>query len=247
MRSLRSVGVDEQIAQHAGVLGRTWHRSHALSTVDLVIAATAQELGAKLATSNTGTSRCSLGSSVRIGPDEAVAVAQRSRGPQMAAGFPATTSDGIMPACPEATHCETTSCPSAPNSGEGRPGPRGRASRGAPGSSASRCSDSCWRVRRCRPAPHRCCPTAASARAAARRRRRSASASTTTRPIRRGMPCRCGPRRAASRSRLPSSPAATRTTGRGGLARRCRSAAGRLRSTRQLPPTRNPCRLTDRS
>ena len=53
MRSLRWVGVDEQIAQRAGVLGRTWHRSHALSTVDLVIAATAQELGAKLATSNT--------------------------------------------------------------------------------------------------------------------------------------------------------------------------------------------------
>ena len=53
MRSLRWVGVDEQIARRAGILGRTWHRSHALSTVDLVIAATAQELGAKLATSNT--------------------------------------------------------------------------------------------------------------------------------------------------------------------------------------------------
>ena len=31
-----------------------------------------------------------------------------------------------MPACPEATHCETTSCPSAPNSGERRPRSRGR-------------------------------------------------------------------------------------------------------------------------
>jgi predicted nucleic acid-binding protein len=53
MRTLRWVGVDEQIARRAGALGRTWHRSHALSTVDLVIAATAQELGAELATSNT--------------------------------------------------------------------------------------------------------------------------------------------------------------------------------------------------
>lgn len=53
MRSLRWVGVDEEIARRAGVLGRTWHRSHALSTVDLVIAATALELGAELATSNT--------------------------------------------------------------------------------------------------------------------------------------------------------------------------------------------------
>jgi len=53
MRSLRWVGVDQEIARRAGVLGRTWHRSHALSTVDLVIAATALELGAELATSNT--------------------------------------------------------------------------------------------------------------------------------------------------------------------------------------------------
>lgn len=53
MRSLRWVGVDEQIARRAGDLGRTWRQSHALSTVDLLIAATAQELGTKLATSNT--------------------------------------------------------------------------------------------------------------------------------------------------------------------------------------------------
>ena len=53
MRTLRWVGIDEPIARRAGVLGRTWRRSHALSTVDLVIAATAQELGAELATSNT--------------------------------------------------------------------------------------------------------------------------------------------------------------------------------------------------
>ena len=102
-----------------------------------------------------------------------------------------------MPACPETTHCETTSCPSAPNSGEGRPRSRSHASRGASGSSVSCCSDSCWRVRRCRPAPHRCSPMAASVLAAARRRRRSASASTTTRPIRCGMPRPSGPRRAS--------------------------------------------------
>ena len=53
MRTLRWIGIDEQIARRAGVLGRSWRRSHALSTVDLVIAATAQELGADLATSNT--------------------------------------------------------------------------------------------------------------------------------------------------------------------------------------------------
>ena len=51
--ALRWVAVDEQVARRAGRLGRTWRRSHALSTVDLVIAATAQELGAGLATSNT--------------------------------------------------------------------------------------------------------------------------------------------------------------------------------------------------
>lgn len=50
--ALRWIGVDEQVARRAGALGRTWRRSHALSTVDLVIAATAKELGADLATSN---------------------------------------------------------------------------------------------------------------------------------------------------------------------------------------------------
>jgi predicted nucleic acid-binding protein len=53
MRAIRWIGVDEQIARRAGALGRTWRRSHALATADLVIGATAQELGADLATSNT--------------------------------------------------------------------------------------------------------------------------------------------------------------------------------------------------
>jgi predicted nucleic acid-binding protein len=52
MRTLRWIGVDEPIARRAGALGQAWRRSHALSTVDLVIAATTQELGAELATSN---------------------------------------------------------------------------------------------------------------------------------------------------------------------------------------------------
>lgn len=53
LRTMRWIGVDEPIARRAGALGQEWRRSHALSTVDLVIAATAQELGAELATSNT--------------------------------------------------------------------------------------------------------------------------------------------------------------------------------------------------
>ena len=53
MRVIRWIGVDEQIARRAGALGRTWRRSHALATADLVIGATAQELGAGLATSTT--------------------------------------------------------------------------------------------------------------------------------------------------------------------------------------------------
>lgn len=52
MRPLRWVPVDEEVARTAGELGRTWRRSHALATPDLVIAATAQVLGATLGTSN---------------------------------------------------------------------------------------------------------------------------------------------------------------------------------------------------
>lgn len=50
---LRWVGVTESIARRAGELGRIWRRSHpGISTIDLVIAATAIELGAPLATAN---------------------------------------------------------------------------------------------------------------------------------------------------------------------------------------------------
>lgn len=52
MGSIRWLPVDEEIARRAGALGRTWRRSHRLGTVDLVIAATAQLLDARLATSN---------------------------------------------------------------------------------------------------------------------------------------------------------------------------------------------------
>jgi len=51
---LRWVGVDEAIARRAGELGRQYLRSHAnVGVVDLVIAATALELGAEPATLNT--------------------------------------------------------------------------------------------------------------------------------------------------------------------------------------------------
>ena len=53
MRAMRWSAVDEQIARRAGALGRAWRRSHSLATTDLIIAATAQELGGELATSNT--------------------------------------------------------------------------------------------------------------------------------------------------------------------------------------------------
>ena len=52
MRTMRWIGVDEQIARRAGDFGRTWRRSHHIATADLIIAATTQELGAELATSN---------------------------------------------------------------------------------------------------------------------------------------------------------------------------------------------------
>lgn len=52
-RAFRWVPVDEAIARRAGELGRRWRASHAgIGVVDLVIAATALELDAELATSN---------------------------------------------------------------------------------------------------------------------------------------------------------------------------------------------------
>jgi predicted nucleic acid-binding protein len=52
MRAMGWVALDEAIARRAGGLGRTWRRSHALAIADLIIGATALELGAELATSN---------------------------------------------------------------------------------------------------------------------------------------------------------------------------------------------------
>ena len=52
-QQLRWVAVDEPIARRAGELGRRWWTSHpGISSPDLVIAATAEQLGADLATSN---------------------------------------------------------------------------------------------------------------------------------------------------------------------------------------------------
>jgi predicted nucleic acid-binding protein len=48
------IGLDEAIARRAGEMGRTWRRSHpGIVTADLIIAATAEELGLPLATLNT--------------------------------------------------------------------------------------------------------------------------------------------------------------------------------------------------
>jgi predicted nucleic acid-binding protein len=52
MAALKWVAVDEQVARHAGNLGRFWRRSHGLATPDLVIAATVELVGGTLATSN---------------------------------------------------------------------------------------------------------------------------------------------------------------------------------------------------
>jgi hypothetical protein len=50
---LRWVAVNESIARRAGDLGRRWRRSHgSIGLADLVIASTALELEAELATSN---------------------------------------------------------------------------------------------------------------------------------------------------------------------------------------------------
>lgn len=52
MDALRWRPVDEAVARRAGELGRSWRRSHALATADLVIAATAELAGVALATAN---------------------------------------------------------------------------------------------------------------------------------------------------------------------------------------------------
>lgn len=54
-QQLRWVAVDESIARRAGDFGRTWRKSHpGISSPDLVVAATAEQLGADLATCNLG-------------------------------------------------------------------------------------------------------------------------------------------------------------------------------------------------
>jgi predicted nucleic acid-binding protein len=53
LASLRWASVDEPIARRAGEIGRAWRRSHrGIATADLVVAATAEELGLGLATLN---------------------------------------------------------------------------------------------------------------------------------------------------------------------------------------------------
>jgi predicted nucleic acid-binding protein len=50
---LRWVALDEPIARRAGELGRKWRKSHpGISSPDLIVAATTDQLGADLATSN---------------------------------------------------------------------------------------------------------------------------------------------------------------------------------------------------
>ena len=52
-QQLRWLALDEGIARRAGEFGRKWGRSHpGISTPDLVVAASAEQLGANLATSN---------------------------------------------------------------------------------------------------------------------------------------------------------------------------------------------------
>lgn len=52
-RTLRWVPLDEPIARRAGELGRRWDRHRpGISLADLVVAATAEQVGAELATAN---------------------------------------------------------------------------------------------------------------------------------------------------------------------------------------------------
>lgn len=52
-RSLRWAAVDEAIARLAGEMGRMYRRSHiGVGTADLIVAATAEELGLRIATLN---------------------------------------------------------------------------------------------------------------------------------------------------------------------------------------------------
>jgi predicted nucleic acid-binding protein len=53
LESLEWVAADRAVAERAGELGRSWRRSHrGIATADLIIAASAELLGAELATTN---------------------------------------------------------------------------------------------------------------------------------------------------------------------------------------------------
>lgn len=53
LNALRWIPVDDRVSRRAGELGRKHRRGHALAVADLLIAATALELDAALATANT--------------------------------------------------------------------------------------------------------------------------------------------------------------------------------------------------
>lgn len=53
LNALRWIAVDERVSRRAGELGREHRRGHGISVADLLIAATAMELDAALATANT--------------------------------------------------------------------------------------------------------------------------------------------------------------------------------------------------
>jgi predicted nucleic acid-binding protein len=53
LNALRWIPVDERVSRRAGELGRQHRRSHVIAVADLLIAATAMELDATLATANT--------------------------------------------------------------------------------------------------------------------------------------------------------------------------------------------------
>lgn len=53
LNALRWIPVDERVSRRAGELGRAHRRRHTLAVADLLIAATAMELDATLATANT--------------------------------------------------------------------------------------------------------------------------------------------------------------------------------------------------
>ena len=154
-----------------------------------------------------------------------------------------------MPACPEATHCETTSCPSAPKSREGGPRFGHRAHSGGSGPSV------------------RCCSDPAVERADRRRRADSLLSNGSVSPgggttatdlhasrrlqlvrTRRGTPSRSGRRRAATPSRLLSSPSGNHARRDvAGLARSLPVGSWQVTFHVTISADPQPVPLTDRS